>query len=313
MKTISLIVPCYNEEPTVPIFFDTVEKVFADHPEEFKDIQREYLFVNDGSSDATLSEFRKLQADHPDLVHYLSFSRNFGKEAGLAAGLKYATGDYVAVMDVDLQDPPALLPKMLTTLQEGDYDCVGTMREDREGEPVIRSFFSRSFYTVINKISKVQIVPNARDYRLMTRQMVDAILELPEYNRFSKGIFNWVGFKTTYLKFENAPRSAGETHWSFWQLFNYSIEGIVDFSDVPLKIATFLGGLFAFIAVISAIFVIVRKIMFGNSVGGWASLVTIVLFVGGVQLSCLGIIGNYIGKIYLETKHRPQFIIQEKK
>ncbi len=313
MKMMSLIVPCYNEEPTVPIFFDAVEKVFANNPDVFQDVHHEYLFINDGSSDGTLTEFRKLHTDHPELVHYLSFSRNFGKEAGLAAGLQHAKGDYVAVMDVDLQDPPELLPQMLSLLESGDYDCVGTMREDRKGEPAIRSFLSRSFYAVINKISKVQIIPNARDYRLMTRQMVDAILELPEYNRFSKGIFNWVGFRTTYLKFENAPRAAGETHWSFWQLFNYSIEAIVDFSDVPLKIATFTGGLFAFLSIIGMIIVIARKLLLGNSVGGWASVVTIMLFIGGIQLSCLGIIGNYIGKIYLETKHRPQYIIQEKK
>ncbi|ETY74861.1 glycosyltransferase family 2 protein [Lactiplantibacillus fabifermentans] len=313
MKTMSLIVPCYNEEPTIEIFFNTVEKVFADHPTEFADVHHEYLFVNDGSNDGTLNEFRKLNVAHPDTVHYLSFSRNFGKEAGLAAGLQHATGDFVAVMDVDLQDPPELLPKMLTTLESGNYDCVGTMREDRAGEPPIRSFFSRSFYALINRISKVQIIPNARDYRLMTRQMVDAILELPEYNRFSKGIFNWVGFRTTYLKFENQPRSAGETHWSFLQLFNYSIEAIVDFSEVPLKIATFVGGLFAFLSVIGIIIVIVRKLLFGNSVGGWASLVTLMLFIGGIQLFCLGIIGNYIGKIYLETKHRPQYIVQEQK
>ncbi|AVK62708.1 glycosyltransferase [Lactobacillus sp. CBA3606] len=313
MKTMSLIVPCYNEEPTIEIFFNTVEKVISAHPTEFAAIHHEYLFINDGSSDGTLKEFRKLQAAHPDIVHYISFSRNFGKEAGLAAGLQHAHGDYVAVMDVDLQDPPELLPEMLTTIETGDYDCVGTMREDRKGEPAIRSFFSRSFYAVINKISKVQIIPNARDYRLMTRQMVDAILELPEYNRFSKGIFNWVGFRTTYLKFENAPRSAGETHWSFWQLFNYSIEAIVDFSDVPLKIATFIGGLFAAISVVSMIVVIIRKILFGNSVGGWASMVSILLFTGGIQLFCMGIIGNYLGKVYLETKHRPQYIVQEQK
>ncbi|VDG23440.1 glycosyltransferase family 2 protein [Lactiplantibacillus mudanjiangensis] len=313
MKTMSLIVPCYNEEPTIEIFFDTVEKVIANDPETFKNIKHNYLFINDGSSDETLNEFRKLNTKYPDIVHYISFSRNFGKEAGLAAGLQHAEGDYVAVMDVDLQDPPELLPKMLQIIQKEQFDCVGTMREDRTGEPPIRSFFSRSFYAVINKVSKVQIIPNARDYRLMTRQMVDAILELPEYNRFSKGIFNWVGFKTTYLKFENAPRSAGETHWSFWQLFNYSIEAIVDFSDVPLKIATLIGLLFAFISIISIIFVIIRKLLFGDSVGGWASLVSILLFVGGVQLFCMGIIGNYIGKIYLETKHRPQYIVQEKK
>ncbi|MFD1419575.1 glycosyltransferase family 2 protein [Lactiplantibacillus songbeiensis] len=313
MPKISLIVPCFNEELTLEIFYNTVEKVFSQHATTFKNITHEYRFIDDGSSDQTLVELKKLQAQHPDTVHYLSFSRNFGKEAGLAAGLQHADGDYIAVMDVDLQDPPELLPKMLTTLQQGDYDCVGTMRSDRRGEPAIRSFFSRAFYSIINKISKVQIIPNARDYRLMTRQMVDAILELPEYNRFSKGIFNWVGFKTTYLTFENAPRSAGESHWSFWQLLNYSIEAIVDFSEVPLKIATFIGGLFAFLSVIGIIFIIIRKLIWGNSVGGWASLVSIMLFVGGVQLFCLGIIGNYIGKIYLESKHRPLYIVKEQK
>lgn len=202
---------------------------------------------------------------------------------------------------------------MLAMLQTGDYDCIGTMRENRVGEPMIRSFLSRSFYSVVNKISKVQIIPNARDYRLMTRQMVDAILELPEYNRFSKGIFNWVGFRTTYLKFENQPRSAGETHWSIWQLFNYSMDAIVDFSDVPLKIATFTGGLLSLISIISIFVVIIRKILFDNSVSGWASTITIMLLIGGIQLFCLGIIGNYIGKIYIESKHRPHYIVQEKK
>ncbi|MFC6164518.1 glycosyltransferase family 2 protein [Lactiplantibacillus dongliensis] len=313
MPKISLIVPCFNEELTLEIFYNAVEKVFSQHATTFKNITHEYRFIDDGSSDQTLVELKKLQTQHPDTVHYLSFSRNFGKEAGLAAGLQHADGDYIAVMDVDLQDPPELLPKMLTTLQQGNYDCVGTMRSDRRGEPAIRSFFSRAFYSIINKISKVQIIPNARDYRLMTRQMVDAILELPEYNRFSKGIFNWVGFKTTYLTFENAPRSAGESHWSFWQLLNYSIEAIVDFSEVPLKIATFIGGLFAFLSVVGIIFIIIRKLIWGNSVGGWASLVSIMLFIGGIQLFCLGIIGNYIGKIYLESKHRPLYIVKEQK
>ncbi|MCG0904511.1 glycosyltransferase [Lactiplantibacillus plantarum] len=297
MKTMSLVVPCYNEEPTIEIFYNTVEKVLADNPESFKDITTEYVFVNDGSSDDTLNVLRTLNAAHPDTVHYVSFSRNFGKEAGLLAGLEHTIGDYVAVMDVDLQDPPTLLPKMLAMLQTGDYDCIGTMRENRVGEPMIRSFLSRSFYSVVNKISKVQIIPNARDYRLMTRQMVDAILELPEYNRFSKGIFNWVGFRTTYLKFENQPRSAGETHWSIWQLFNYSMDAIVDFSDVPLKIATFTGGLLSLISIISIFVVIIRKILFDNSVSGWASTITITPLLGGIQLLCLGIIGNYICKI----------------
>jgi len=313
MKKISLIVPCYNEELTLNIFFETVEKVFANNATTFKDVTHEYRFIDDGSSDKTLPLLQQLQAEHPDTVHYLSFSRNFGKEAGLAAGLQHAQGDYVAVMDVDLQDPPELLPKMLKLLESGQYDCVGTKRINRRGEPLIRSFFSRAFYAVINKISKVQIIPNARDYRLMTRQMVNAILKLPEYNRFSKGIFNWVGFKTTYLTFENAPRSAGESHWTFWQLFNYSIEAIVDFSEAPLKIATFIGILFSAISVLGMILVIIRKLIWGNSVGGWASLVAIILFVAGVQLFCLGIIGNYLGKIYLETKHRPQYVVKEQK
>jgi len=313
MKTISLVVPCYNEEPTIEIFYNTVEKVIADNAAAFEGVDHEYVFVNDGSSDGTLNVFRQLNAAHPDTVHYVSFSRNFGKEAGLLAGLQHTTGDYVAVMDVDLQDPPELLPKMLTMIQTEEYDCIGTMRENRAGEPFIRSFLSRSFYSVVNKISKVQIIPNARDYRLMTRQMVDSILAMPEANRFSKGIFNWVGFRTTYLKFENQPRSAGETHWSIWQLFDYSIDAIVDFSDVPLKIATFTGGLLSFASIISIFVVIIRKLIFNNSASGWASLVTILLLIGGIQLFCLGIIGNYIGKIYIETKHRPHYIVQEEK
>ncbi|VDG32730.1 glycosyltransferase [Lactobacillus sp.] [Lactiplantibacillus mudanjiangensis] len=313
MPKISLIVPCYNEELTIDIFYQAVEKVFRDHADIFQDVTHEYRFIDDGSTDQTLTKLQQLQATDPETVHYLSFSRNFGKEAGLAAGLQVADGDYVAVMDVDLQDPPALLPEMFQILSDSQYDCVGTLRASRHGEPAIRSFFSRAFYSVINKISKIQIVPNARDYRLMTRQMVDAILELPEYNRFSKGIFSWVGFNTKYITFENTPRSAGKSHWSFWQLLNYSVEAIVDFSEVPLKVATFIGSFFAFMSVIGIVFIIIRKLIWGNSVGGWASLVCIILLVGGIQLFCLGIIGNYIGKIYLESKHRPQYIVKEQK
>lgn len=315
MKTISLIVPCYNEEPTVELFFNTTEKVFQklnDTREE--QYQPDYLFVNDGSADKTLAVMRKLHQAHPETVHYLSFSRNFGKESALAAGLSNAHGDYVAVMDVDLQDPPELLLKMVAILEDPnqDYEVVGCVQTSRKQNP-IRGFLSASFYKVINKMSQVQIKQNVRDYRLMTRKCVDALLELPEYNRFSKGMFSWVGFNTKYLKYEGVPRAAGTSSWSIFQLFEYSLEAVVDFSDVPLKMATLIGGIISFLSVIGLLFVVVRAIFFGGSVNGWASLVSIILFLSGVQLFCLGIVGKYIGKIYLETKHRPKFIIAERK
>ncbi|GAW99167.1 glycosyltransferase family 2 protein [Secundilactobacillus mixtipabuli] len=313
MRTLSLIVPCYNEQESINIFYDAVAKVFDTINETSERYQPEYLFVNDGSSDKTLSILKDLQQQHPDTVHYLSFSRNFGKESALACGLDASTGDLVAVMDVDLQDPPELLPRMIDLIENDGYDCVGTIQKERRGQGRIRAFLSTQFYNVIDSISEVRIEPNARDYRLMTREMVDTITSLPEYNRFSKGIFAWVGYKTTYLKYESQPRAAGTSHWSIMQLVNYAIDGIVDFSDAPLKIATWIGGISCVLAVIGFIFVIVRALMVGDAVAGWPSMVSIILLLGGIQLFSLGILGEYIGKIYLETKHRPKYIVKEKK
>lgn len=302
---ISVIVPCFNEEEAIPLFFTEMEKVKKEVSHSF-----EYIFINDGSKDETLEVLRDL-AKRNDFVRYISFSRNFGKEAALYAGLKAATGDLVTVMDVDLQDPPELLPQMVEMIETSDIDCVGTRRADRKGEPPIRSFFAKKFYQLINRISETEMVDGARDYRLMTRQMVDAILELTEHNRFSKGIFSWVGFKTKYISFENRERAAGETSWSFWKLFNYSIDGIVNFSDAPLNIASFVGAFSCVVALIAMIFIIVRALLFGDPTAGWPSMVTIILFIGGVQLLCIGIIGKYIGKIFMETKKRPVYIVKE--
>lgn len=300
---ISIVIPCFNEEKTVPLFFDEVEKFRGDY--EF-----EYLFIDDGSSDGTLAAIKKLANVH-ESVRFVAFSRNFGKEAALYAGLQASTGDLVTVMDVDLQDPPELLPVMINKVINSDIDCIGTRRSTREGEPAIRSFFAKKFYQLINKISDTEMIDGARDYRMMTRQMVDAVLELAEYNRFSKGLFSWVGFKTEYLSFENRERVAGETSWSFWKLFNYSIDGIVNFSDTPLNIASFVGALSCIGSGIAILFIILRALLFGDPTSGWPSLVSIVLFIGGIQLLCLGIIGKYIGKIFLETKKRPVYIVRE--
>lgn len=309
MPKLSIVVPCYNEEETIPLFYPAVEKVVKQMP-----VDTEYWFVNDGSNDGTLAELRKLHEQDPERVHYVSFSRNFGKEAGLYAGLQAATGDYVVVMDADLQDPPEYLPEMYRAISTGEYDCVGMRRTDRKGEAKFKSFLSNQFYNVINKISDTKIVSGARDYRMMTRQMVDAVLSLTEYNRFSKGIFNWVGFKTKYLPYKNVERVAGTTDWSTWKLFKYAIDGITDFSEAPLAIATWAGGLTSFISIIGMIIVIIRKIIEpGSSAFGWASMVCIILFLGGIQLLCLGIVGRYIGRIYMQTKKRPIYIIKEKK
>lgn len=309
MPKLSVVVPCYNEEEAIPLFYPAVEKVVKQMP-----VETEYWFVNDGSSDDTLAELRKLHAQDPERVHYVSFSRNFGKEAGLYAGLQAATGDYVVVMDADLQDPPEYLPEMYRDISIGEYDCVGMRRTDRKGEAKFKSFLSDQFYNVINKISDTKIVSGARDYRMMTRQMVDAVLSLTEYNRFSKGIFNWVGFKTKYLPYKNVERVAGTTDWSTWKLFKYAIDGITDFSEAPLAIATWAGGLTAFISIIGMIIVVIRKILEpSSSAFGWASMVCIILFLGGIQLLCLGIVGRYIGRIYMQTKKRPIYIIKEKK
>ena len=303
---LSIVIPCYNEEETISLFYKEVEKVRQQMNEIF-----EYIFVNDGSSDETLTILRKLAKEDPTQVRYISFSRNFGKEAGLYAGLKAAKGELITVMDVDLQDPPDLLPLMMKKIQKSDVDCVGTRRVNREGEPPIRSFFAKMFYKLINKIGDTEMVDGARDFRLMTRQMVDAVLELTEYNRFSKGIFSWVGFKTEYLEYENRERVAGTTSWSFWNLFNYSIDGIINFSDTPLNIASFVGAFSCVASGIALIFIIVRALLFGDPTSGWPSLISVVLFVGGLQLLCLGIIGKYIGKIFLETKKRPVYIVKE--
>lgn len=268
------------------------------------------MFIDDGSRDNTLQAIKALANDH-EYVRFISFSRNFGKEAALYAGLQASTGDLVSVMDVDLQDPPDLLPEMIETIMQSDIDCVGTRRSTRDGEPPIRSFFAKKFYQLINKISDTEMVDGARDFRLMTRQMVDAILELTEYNRFSKGLFSWVGFKTKYISFENRERVAGETSWSFWKLFNYSIDGIVNFSDAPLTIASFVGALSCIGSGLAILFIILRALLYGDPTADWPSMVSIFLFIGGIQLLCLGIIGKYIGKIFLETKQRPVYIIRE--
>ncbi|WP_270328091.1 glycosyltransferase family 2 protein [Enterococcus malodoratus] len=302
---ISVIVPCFNEEEAIPLFFAEMEKVKRKVSHGF-----EYIFINDGSKDRTLEVLRELARDN-DFVRYISFSRNFGKEAALYAGLQAAKGELVTVMDVDLQDPPELLPRMVEMIESTDIECVGTRRADRKGEPPIRSFFAKKFYQLINRISETEMVDGARDYRLMTRQMVDAILELTEHNRFSKGLFSWVGFKTEYISFENRERAAGETSWSFWKLFNYSIDGIVNFSDAPLNIASFVGAFSCIASGIAMLFIIVRALIFGDPTSGWPSLVTIILFIGGVQLLCIGIIGKYIGKIFMETKKRPVYIVKE--
>ena len=306
---VSIIVPCYNEEETVELFYQAIYSIFQKLPQYHPSI----LFINDGSTDQTLTKLRQLNQKTQVESHYISFSRQFGKEAGIYAGLQNADGELVTIMDADLQDPPEMLVQMLHLLETTDYDCIGTMRSDRSGEPPIRSFFSNLFYKIINKISQTQMVPGARDFRLMRRNMVDAILEMSEYNRFSKGIFAWVGFKTKYLPYQNVERVAGQTSWNFWSLFKYSMDGITDFSTVPLIIAVWVGLFVMIIAFIGLLFIVIRSLMYGNPTRGWASTISIVLFLGGLQLFFLGIIGNYIGKIFLEVKHRPLYIIREKK
>lgn len=307
IEQISIVVPCFNEELALPFFYAALEETRKN----LKQADIEYIFIDDGSKDQTLNTLKKFAAQDTKRVHYLSFSRNFGKEAALIAGLQYATGDYIAVMDADLQDPPELLPEMLELLRTKEYDCVGTRRITRNGEPPIRSFFANCFYRLMNRISDTEFVDGARDYRLMTRRMVEAVLSLDEVNRFSKGIFSWVGFETYYLPYENKERVAGKTSWSFWGLFNYSLEAIINFSEFPLTFASFIG-LFSFLAAIFfLLFIVVRALIFGDPTAGWPSLVTIMLAVGGLQLFCLGIVGKYLGKTYLETKRRPLYILKE--
>lgn len=305
-EKISVIVPCYNEEEALPYFYDAI----INTAEQMNDFDFEFIFVNDGSKDRTL-ELSKQLAKKDHRVKYVSFSRNFGKEAAIYAGLKNSTGDYCVLMDADLQDPPALLPEMMEAIQKEGYDSAATRRVTRKGEPPIRSFFARMFYRIINKISDADIVDGARDYRLMKRDMVNTILDMKEYNRFSKGIFGWIGYDTKWIEFENVERVAGETKWSFWKLFKYSLEGITAFSIAPLQIASIFGILFSLVAFVMIIVIIIRTLVFGDPVSGWPSLVCIIMLIGGVQLLSIGILGQYLSKTYLETKKRPIYIAKE--
>jgi glycosyltransferase involved in cell wall biosynthesis len=306
---ISLIVPCYNEEQVLPLFKKETDKTVKVLKEKYH-LDTEYVFVNDGSSDKTLSIFRQFR-ENDKSVRYISFSRNFGKESGLYAGLQNAKGDYVAVMDADLQDPPTMLPEMLDAVMSGEYDCAAARRATREGEPKVRSWFAKKFYKIINRSSDTEIVDGARDFRVMNRQMVNAVLELAEYNRFSKGIFSWVGFRTKWFSYKNVERAAGQTKWHFWSLFQYAIDGMVGYTTKPLEYAAWVGFLFCFLSTIGIIFIIIRRLCFGDPVAGWASTVVIILFCSGIQLLCTGIIGVYLSKTYLEVKRRPIYIVQE--
>ena len=306
MKKISIIIPCLNEEEALPVYYEKMSAVMVG----MADVEFELLFVNDGSKDGTLAVIKELASKDPR-VKYVSFSRNFGKEAAIYAGLSYSDGDLTAIMDADLQDPPSLLPQMYRAIVEEGYDSVATRRVNRKGEPPIRSFFARCFYRLMNRISKADIVDGARDYRLMNRSFVDALLAMGEYNRFSKGLFGWVGFETKWLEYENVERVAGETKWSFWKLFLYSIDGIVAFSTMPLSIAAFFGVFMCAVSAVSIVFIIVRQLLYGGSAFGWPSMVCITMFLGGIQLLCIGILGSYLSKTYLEVKRRPIFICKE--
>jgi len=306
MNKISIIVPCFNEEEVLQIFYDKITEISAGIDADF-----EFLFVDDGSKDKTLDILREF-SQNDERVKYISFSRNFGKEAALYAGLKAATGNYIAVMDADLQDPPELLKDMLSILQnEEQIDCVATRRTTRRGEPPIRSFFAKSFYKLINKISKAEIMDGARDFRMMTRQVVDAVLSMGEYNRFSKGIFGWIGFRTKWLDYVNVERVAGETKWSFWKLFLYAIDGIIAFSTMPLVIASLSGILFCITAILMAVYFAVKTVLYGDPVAGFPTLICLILLIGGIQLFCIGILGQYLSKTYLEAKKRPIYIVKE--
>lgn len=306
MSTISIVVPCYNEAESLPIFVTEVEKVM----DTLQGDVAEIIMVDDGSEDATLEVMRQL-AREDERVHYVSFSRNFGKESAMLAGLARAKGDYVAVMDADLQDPPALLPEMLKVVRDEGFDCAGTRRVTRAGEPVIRSLFARMFYKCINLMSSTKLVDGARDYKLLSRKVVDALLAMPEYNRFSKGLYEWVGFRTKWLEYENVERVAGQTKWSFWKLLKYALEGIISFSTAPLALASLLGISFMALAMGSIITLCLRQYIWHSSVGGWTSMVSILLLISGVQLFCLGIFGQYLARLYMEVKHRPHYIIAE--
>jgi glycosyltransferase involved in cell wall biosynthesis len=304
-QKISIIVPCYNEEESIPVFYEKTSKIL-----EGMDVDYEICFVNDGSGDGTQRILKEL-SEKNEKIKYISFSRNFGKEAALYAGFCNVSGDYVAVMDADLQDPPDLLPEMLALLRTDQYDCVATRRADRNGEPPVRSWFAKKFYTLISKISDTEIVDGARDFRLMKREMADVIVAMGERNRFSKGIFGWIGFRTYWLSYENVERSAGTTKWNFWGLFKYAIDGIINFSEVPLSMASWMGIAITGMDFLFLVFIVVRKLLFGDPVDGWASTICIIGFIGGIQLFCMGIMGQYIAKTYTETKKRPHYIISD--
>lgn len=310
MKLLTAIVPCYNEEQAIPYFYEEMLKVIEVFKEKYSDVEFEILFVDDGSSDGTMKVIKELR-EKDSRIRYVSFSRNFGKEAAMYAGLEKSKGDYVVIMDADLQDPPSLLPDMYAAICEEGYDSAATRRVTRKGEPPIRSFFARMFYRLINKMSKTEIVDGARDYRIMTRQMADAVLSIKEYNRFTKGIYGWVGFRTKWMEYENVERVAGETKWSFWKLFLYALDGIVAYSTAPLSIATFSGLVLSLCSVFVILFIIIRKLVWGDPTSGWPSMVCIMLLIGGLQLFSIGIVGQYLAKTYLETKNRPIYISKE--
>lgn len=308
-KLCSCIVPCFNEEEVIPLYYEEMQKV---RKQEEGKIDFEIIFIDDGSKDKTLEVIKKL-SEQDECIHYVSFSRNFGKEAAMYAGFEHANGEYVVTMDVDLQDPPHLIPEMIRSIEEEGYDSVATRRVTRKGEPPIRSFFARRFYGLINKISDADIVDGARDFRMMKRDMVNAILSMPEYNRFTKGIFGWVGFKTKWIEFENVERAVGETKWSFWKLFRYALEGIIAFSTVPLTIVSLIGVIVCIIAFLFLLFVVIRAAIFGDPVAGWPSLICVISFLSGIQLLGIGVVGMYLSKTYLETKKRPIYIKKESK
>lgn len=313
MEKITVVVPCYNEEESLPIFYEEMERVRKqdfNNSENEQEIEFEYIFVDDGSKDGTLNEMKQL-SQKDSKARYISFSRNFGKEAAILAGLDASTGDFVTLMDVDLQDPPSLLKKMYDIIKKEGYDCVATRRKNRKGEPPVRSFFARMFYKIINKMSNIEMVDGARDYRLMKRQVVDSIISLKEYNRYSKGLFSFVGFDTKWIEYENVERVAGETKWSFWKLFKYALEGITAFSTTPLIFSSIVGLIFCLVAFIAIIFIIVKTLVYGDPTAGWPSMACIIVFVSGIQLFTIGIIGQYLSKTYLEVKKRPIYIIKE--
>ena len=310
MKKLSIIVPCYNEEEVLPLFYAEITRVMDEMKRTYAELTFELLFIDDGSRDKTLTQLREL-ATKDQRVRYISFSRNFGKEAGMFAGLENAAGDFVVVMDADLQHPPSFLPEMYSYVRDGEYDCATTRRVSRKGESKVRSWFARKFYRIMNKISQTEIVDGAQDFRFMSRQMVDAILSMREYNRFSKGIFSWVGFKTKYIEYENVERAAGTTAWSFWSLFRYSLEGIFAFSTAPLAIASVLGLVSCVIAFLMMIWIIVKTLAFGEAVAGLPSIMCAIFLLGGLQLFCIGVLGQYLSKTYLETKQRPIYIVRE--